>query len=202
MKKIAGFLFFSILMLAVIFTMGCSSSGPSVNQTPSAAATTVTVSGFVPNNLTTQVPLVNFGDASDLLAATTFDYGDGTSGPGHIHLIHGIGLDENANATAWLFTVEHGNQTSLVSFDTQGQEIMNWSSVYPQQEIFLSSIIQPYDLFEKNKETISPVNQSTAPESRDLVLANNNYTLTITGTGIHKVFTFDATTGALISTHD
>ena len=211
MKKTAIILFSILLIFVGSMTMGCSSSPaspsspsqPSVSQTPEQ--TQKANAGFTGNNLTVEIPVYNFDDVMAYVSDTEFDNGNGTKsapGSGHIQMIRGSGLDENANATLWLITVRHDILTSLVSFDEHGVSIMDWPGAYPKDEIFSDRIIHPKDLFDKNRAAIFSTPDAVVTESREVALAEGNYSLTVSGKGGNRVMVFDANTGALISSHD
>jgi hypothetical protein len=211
MKKPAIILFSILLIFVGSITMGCSSSPaspaspsqPSVSQAPEQTQKANT--GFTVNNLTMETPVYNFDDVVAYVSGIEFDNGNGTlsaPGSGHIQQIRGDGLDENANATLWLITIRHDSLTSLVSFDEQGEKVVDWPGAYPRDEIFSDRIIHPKDLFDKNRAVIFPTPDSVVAESREIALAEGTYTLTVSGKGTNRVMVFDAKTGVLISSHD
>ena len=153
-------------------------------------------------NLSDKQPIYSFEDALAWLPGTLFLAGDGPAAtfvPVHIQMIEGDWLNESSDAQSWVFTVRHENQTSLVIYDNHGKSAMKWPGAYPEAEISLDNIVKPKELFDRNRDVIFQQSRTTAPERREIRLANGNYTLTISGNGQERILIFDASTGALIS---
>jgi hypothetical protein len=99
--------------------------------------------------------------------------------------------------------VQFENTTSLVTYDRQGMNRVNWSAGFSGKEIHIDQIISPGKIFDQNREAISGMSQANGTISRQLVLEGDNYTLTLSGQGAApQVLVFDAATGALISSHE
>jgi hypothetical protein len=189
-----------VLVLAGCFTMGCSTTQPPVpqpNETPKG-----TDFGFRPGPVSGEQQALSFGDVAADLTSSVLNADNSSainaSEGNRILYIRGNKLNENGDAKSWIFAVRHNNRTSMVTYDQKGRYIVAWAGDFPLGEIKMDSIINPSDLFLKNRAAIirDPGNNLTV--SQDLVLSMNNYTLTRSEGETKRVMVFDATTGALI----
>jgi hypothetical protein len=193
-------IFFIIgLVLAGCFTMGCSTPNPARQPNETQQGTDI---GFPPVTTTREPQEFTFREARANIADLILNEGNSSAANvtsmNQILYIRGSSLNENGGAKSWIFAVRNNNKTSIVTYDRHGGNIAEWKDAFPWQEIQLDSVILPEDLFQKNRETIIPKTGENVTESRDLVLAMGNYTLTISGRGTTRVMVFDAKTGALI----
>ncbi len=200
MKKITYLIFFIIIAGALLVITGfVPLSSLSFSSEPKE---TKASAGFIVLNQSDPVTGINFQyTASRIL----FNFPDGASNesesPG-IRLIQGYNLDTSGNASSWDVIVCQEERSFLVTYSRFGERIYNWSGRCPEQEISLTNIITPHDLFIKHNELIFTHPDSISNESRGLTLGANTYYLTITGPGTQREFRFNATTGGLISAND
>jgi len=200
MKKMAYLLFFIVIAGALLALSGLVSL-PSLSFS-SETKETQAGTGFIILNQSDPVTGISFPDTASRILFSLPDRGDNaTESPG-IRMIRGYHLDANGNASSWDIIVCQAVHSYLITYGRSGERINNWSGRCPEQEIPLSRIITPRDLFLKHKERILPQPDSIANESRDLTLAGNTYYLTIAGPNVLRELRFNATTGALISAND
>jgi hypothetical protein len=119
-----------------------------------------------------------------------------------IKFIRGTDLDENGDAASWIFIVEHGDQLSMVTYNSQGMNVLSSPGTIKRAEIFTDKILSPRDLFARNHAEILQSSPSGTPAVRELSLVGGNYTLKITTPEKPRVLIFDAITGVLISSND
>jgi hypothetical protein len=108
-------------------------------------------------------------------------------------------IDSSGNAVTWLFGVRHSTGTELLMYDRAGWKIIPWSATLPSEEIILNQVVSPNTLFIQNKDVIFGTSSPSVQERRDLALQEGTYTLTITSGSTTRIFTFNTTTGALIT---
>jgi hypothetical protein len=120
----------------------------------------------------------------------------------HIQMVSGENLDDTGNASSWLFIVRYQNKTKFVTYDRDGETILDWSGGYPREEVFPNQVVSPGTLFDQNRDSIFKTPQAISTESRRLVLSGDTYTLTIRGRDSSRILVFDAKTGALTSSND
>jgi hypothetical protein len=108
-------------------------------------------------------------------------------------------LDRSGNASSWLFGVHQDAGTVLLMYDRSGWKINPWNATLPSEEIVMNRVVPPGTLFSRNKGVIFNTSSPSGPESRDLVLKQGVYTLTIRSGSSSRTLMFDATTGGLMS---
>jgi len=208
MRKVAYVIFFIVLVVAILVILGGSS--PSVFTPPKQATESKVNVGFAVLNQSDEFVRVSFEDVAPGIRYLGINWEDSTSAGTadttaentHIQLIRGNNLDATGNASSWLFVVRQPEQVSLVTYDRYGEKVSAWPGKYPEQEISISQIITPRELFEKNRELIFPTPLAAGSDSRELALAEDTYYLTITGKETTRYLTFDAKTGALTPSND
>jgi hypothetical protein len=137
-------------------------------------------------------PYISFEEAKQAFA----DYG---KLPVYYLLSHDV--DSAGNASSWLFGVYQGNGTVLLIYDRTGWNINPWNATLPKEEIPLEKVVPPVTLFTRNRDAIFPAASPAVPESRDLVLKEGVYTLTIRSGSTSRILMFNAATGGLTSGH-
>lgn len=199
MKKVAIAFFTILMLLAVCFTMGCSSlhfPGPSPTETQKKVDVGITV-----NTLPAVVQKYGFDTVTGYLAETMSGDAESAGGnftPGyHLQYILGTGLDETGNASSWTFAVRHMNETSLVTYDNHGQTVTEWPPSFGSDDINLSEVVSPGDIINLNREAIFPGSQANSTQIEDAILEGGNYTFRISDNGVLRILTFDAKTGVL-----
>lgn len=200
MKKKAYLLFFIVIAAAIIVITGFFSF-PSLSFSPDTKETKAGT-GFIILNQSDPVKGISFPDTASRILFSLPDSEDNTTESPGIRMIHGYKLDTSGNASSWDIIVCRGERSFLITYSSSGERIYNWSGRCPEQEIPLTLVITPRDLFLKHKEQIFLQPDAITNESRDLTLAGNTYYLTITGPAIQRDLRFNATTGALISAND
>ena len=197
------FAFFVVmLVLGSCLTPGCSTQQPALNESHTA---TNTGFRFLPTGSVSGEPqALSFKNVTRQLEGVMLDGGNSsavnTTPSKEILYIRGNELDENGQARSWVFVVRHANRTSLVTFDRQGMSLAAWRGRFPQRDIKLDSIILPEDLFVKNRALLTQDPGDYRTISRGLVLSMDRYTVTTSGT-VNRILVFNATTGALMSSH-
>jgi hypothetical protein len=204
MRNVVYGFFFILVVAAIIIIMGVN---PLSFFNPSPQATHSNVdAGFVVLNQSNEFERVNFEDIIPKVPYIGINREENTpdniTETTHIQMIRGYNLDATGNASSWIFVVRQPKRVSLVTYDHSGETVNSWLGWYPENEIIISQIITPRELFEKNREQIFPTPQMIVTESRELALTDGNYYLTITGQGKTKSLVFDAKTGALTSSND
>jgi hypothetical protein len=204
MKRIAYVLFFIVAAIAVLGALGAVTL-PLLQVFPGPAEPKANTT-FIILNQSDAFTGISFDDVASRIPVTLLNMEDRIGSTANatlgIRLIQGYDLDAAGNAGSWNILVWHPAQTMLVTYSRHGERMYNWSGKCPEQEINLTQIITPGDLFRKNQDWIIRQPESITGESRDLTLAGNTYYLTITGPGTQRDLRFNATTGALISTND
>ena len=142
-------------------------------------------------------PYISFDEAKQKFGDYTTDGSSREKLP--VFYIFSRDVDGSGNAIAWLFGVREGTETKLLMYDRTGWKTIPWSATFPSEEIMLNQVISPDTLFSQNKEVIRSSSSPSVPERRDLVLKQGKYTLTINSNNTSRTFTFDATSGALIT---
>ena len=121
-----------------------------------------------------------------------------TSNEKKVYFMLSRDLDEQGNATSWIFGVSGINGQEFLVKDRAG-----WTTIekvtLPSEQIFLDTIVTPENLFIQNRAVIFKNPSPAVPERRDLELQRGVYTLTIVSGNSTKSLTFNATTGALIT---
>ena len=178
------------------FFMGCSApASPSQEKTPGNQNISMITISDIP-------PVMSFEDAVSNL--NTLDFGQGTSNSSvdekHILFFHGSKLDTNGDATSWIFFVGRGNQTYLATITPDSNSVTSWIGGVPDQEIVIDRIIHPSSLLTMNRDRIfaTPANTSN---SLDLTLSEGKYAVSIASDRGKHTLTFNAETGALISSN-
>jgi len=184
-----------ILVVAGCLTLGCTAQ-PSPVQ-PNATVND-TGPGFQPATagaVSGEPQGIAFSDVLTSLA----DMGPGagpasnTTSQVQVLYVHGIRLNEGGGAASWTIAIRSGNQTSIVTYDPLGRHITLWKGEVYWHEIQWDSIIPPETLFVQNQAIITQGGNLTV--TRDLVLSDGTYTLTLTSPGSSRILTFNATTG-------
>jgi len=200
MKKMTYLLFFIVIAGALLAISGLVSL-PSLSFS-SETKETKAGTGFIILNQSDPVTGISFPDTASRILFSLPDSGENATESTGIRMIRGYYLDTSGNASSWDVIVCQEKRSFLITYSRFGERIHNWSGRCPEQEIPLTGIITPRDLFLKHKERILPQPDSITNESRDLTLAGNTYFLTITSSKVQRELRFDATTGALISAND
>ena len=185
---------FAILLLGtLILCSACvGNTAPAVSQ-PVVTGDRPVVTGGLSQVVTEELsPYISFEEAKQAFA----DYG---KVPVYYLLAHDV--DSAGNASSWLFGVYQGNGTVLLIYDRTGWNINPWNAKLPAEEIMLDGVVPPGRLFSQNKESIFPAVSPAVPESRDLVLKEGVYTLTIRSGSTSRILMFNAATGGLTSGH-
>lgn len=123
----------------------------------------------------------------------------GSGGNFHVYYLISKNIDETGNAQSWLFGARQQNETLLLTYDRTGWSKNTWNAMLPSEEILLSQIIAPENLFIQNKGVIFSSKSSSIIESRNLVLQQGIYTLTINSGNTSRTLRFNATTGKMMS---
>jgi hypothetical protein len=204
MKKVA-YVFFFILLAASIIVLTMGNPLSFFYSSPQTTHPKADV-GFIVLNQPNEFERINFEDSASNVRYIGINREDpaaeNATEATHIHLIRGYNLDATGNASSWIFVIRQPERVSLVTYDRSGETVNAWPGAYPGNEIIISQIIMPRELFEKNRVQIFPTSQEVTAGLRELALADGNYYLTITGQGTTRHLVFDAETGALTSAND
>ena len=111
------------------------------------------------------------------------------------------GVDGSGNASSWMFGVYQENRSVLLVYDRTGWSINPWNVTLPQEEIPMNTVLPPSELFKRNTEALSNLSAPQSPESRELILKEGVYTLTLRSGSTTRALMFNATTGGLITDH-
>ena len=138
-------------------------------------------------------PSITFDEAIQAFGEYSRTSGSAEKFP--VYYLFSRDVDAAGNASSWLFGVRQENGTALLMYDRTGWKINPWNATLPEEEIVLSQVIPPGTLFARNKEVLSGASSPSIPESRDLVLKEGTYTLTIRSGNTSRTLMFNATTG-------
>ena len=200
-KKII--IFFIVVFIAIIALMISFNIFPAFTPAQQEIPKKIDI-GFTSPNISSSQPMYSFKDVTKRLKEITFENNNGsisnTSQDMHILYVSGKKMDESGEATSWVFAIRHGNLSSMVTYDKNGETVLDWPTVFTGQEIDLNQIVFPDELFRINKVLLSDQQNGSIDISRELVLADSNYTVTLTSEGKIQVLQFDAKLGALTST--
>jgi hypothetical protein len=111
--------------------------------------------------------------------------------------VRGLGIDSSGGAQSWIFAIRENNKDYLVTYDRRGQTIAAWNGAASSRDMATDSIITPDQLVRKNAAAIF----DSPAVSRDLVLMNESYTITLTGPTGTRALVFDARTGGMTGSH-
>ncbi len=200
MKKMAYLLFF--IMIAIVLLAIAGFTSLPLFSFSSETKDTKANTGFIILNQSDQFTGISFPDTSSRILSSIPDWEENVTESSSIRMIQGYNLDNTGNASSWDIIVCQEKRSFLVTYSRSGERIYNWSGRCPEQEIPLTRIIKPADLFLKYRELIFTQPDSITNESKDLTLEGNTYYLTITSPAIQQELRFNATTGVLISAYD
>ncbi len=141
-------------------------------------------------------PYISFDEAKQEFGRYNSPDGSGAQLP--VYYLYSRDMDRAGNAMSWLFGVRQGNGTVLLIYDRTGWKINPWNATLPSEEIRLEQIVPPGTLFARNTEAISGKAASSPGESRELVLKQGVYTLTIRSGSTSRILMFNAITGGQI----
>jgi hypothetical protein len=184
---------FVILLLSIlVLCSGCVLPG-NQNTTQNAGLVQVTVQ--------TESSRISFDTARERLKEYQTDSLNGTISAKKIYYIFAKDIDDSGNAMSWVFGVNYGMGDRLLIYDRNGwTSFPKSNTTLPSEEIVVDKIVSPSDLFTKNKAVIlSATSPSAIPEVRDLELQAGIYRLTLSSGGKGRIFTFNSTTGVLIT---
>ena len=214
MSKTAVVFFIILLVIASCFIAGCSSLPFSGTPTPTERPKNITETpkninvGLTGQDNSVTSQRYQFEDtAGGIFSTDLFVTGEDTSAINvskerHIKSVRGTDLDETGDATSWTFVVQHGDQVSIITYNSQGMSVSSATGTINMTDIVPDQIISPRVLFEKNHAVIFNATPSSTTVSRDLSLGGGYYTLTISGQDAPRILVFDAKTGVLISSND
>jgi|GEM_PF-3351233 len=113
--------------------------------------------------------------------------------------VTGSGVDLSGNATSWMlgFCNENGNQ--LLVCDMHGWRQMKWAGVLPDDEIDLSQIVSPEELYARAAGPLAAAMKASGVEEGNLSLSGREYTVTLISDGKLNMLYFDAFTGEEVS---
>jgi len=197
-RTVPAHILFLAIIIAGCFTLGCVAQ-PSAQPNTAANGTSFGFRPATAGTVSGEPQGVPFGDVTnslgDMEPGTGNDPASNASSPAQLLYVHGIRLNEKGEAASWTIAIRSGNQTSIVTFDPQGRHTSPWKGEVRWKEIRLDSIVPPETLFVRNPAAITPDQGGNLAVTRDLVLSDGTYTLTLTAPGSRKVLTFNATTG-------
>lgn len=197
MRRGASVIFSLILVLAVCFIAGCSSLPSGTSPADSSAGGANASVRLV--NMSEEIPTsYSFEDVKPYAYNVPLDPNAPPDyNETHVLLVTGENMDENANASRWLFVMQFHNYTAFVTFDQKGETVTNWPAGYTGPDTYPDQVIPPKELFAKNRDLIFRPGTAITNESIKLALSGGNYTLTTMEGKKTRIQVFDATTGAL-----
>jgi hypothetical protein len=119
-----------------------------------------------------------------------------------IYYIFGKDVDKNGNASVWIYGVRHAMGKSLLLYDRSGWKIMSWGGILPDKQIQLKTLTSLHSIFARNNDMINNNSIYFGDLKRQVELMNNTYFITISDDKKTSVFTFNATSGALIQHYE
>ena len=189
-----------LIVLACCFFAGCSTSsdtgGSSVKENNLGVSFPPSAAG--PRNY-------SFEEVKSEVYTSPIDpVPDAYPDPAEVHIlsITGENLDENANASRWIFVVRYKNTTDIVTYDQQGQSVTTWTGGFNGIEVYPDQVVSPRTLFDQNRADLFKTTATNSLETRRLELSGGNYSLIVKGPDYTRMFMFDAKTGALTFSND
>jgi hypothetical protein len=119
-----------------------------------------------------------------------------------IRYIGAKNLDAAGEATSWIFGVGKDNMTTIYTYDRNGVAEIPWDAGLPEQEIDLSTVLTPRELITSNHIRVPVTNASQEQSGVMLEMMDGSYIVTYPPGSSPHTLTFNATTGALISSYD
>jgi len=115
-----------------------------------------------------------------------------------IYYIRGENVDAAGRAKRWIFGVNEGRNTSLLVYDSTGVARIPWEKEgLPDQKINIAGILSPADIM-----SIAESGNQTPAGNPELEISGGTYTVTEPAGSHPREYIINATTGALITTHD
>lgn len=183
------------LVVAVCFCAACVSDQPAENQTP-VQTTSATNVGIVQVASTIQQESFTLEDAASAVANQNQVNGSSQHLP--IFYIRGESVDASGQAERWIFGIRQGTDTALLVYDRTGVARIPWQADrLPDQEINIAGILSPADIM-----TIAHSGNQTPAGNPELEISRGEYTVTEPLGSHPREYIINATTGALITTHD
>ncbi len=168
------------LLLVLCFFCACTSQTPPQTANETALPTTAQAgNGGLTQINTVSHPPVSLGYADMRLRNEMKSYGDAV-GKLHVYFIEGNDIDAAGNAASWVFGVGSSPDNTMIEFDGNTWTTTRYGGSLPSEEIFLTGIVDPAGLFAQNQQAIAAGSPAGSPVTRNLVLSDGVYTLTVT----------------------
>jgi len=186
-----------LLLLLFSFSTGCISFGPPSNGNQGSLKSPQTGQGPLQDITSRNAPKVSLEDAMSTLPAAEQEGGIDINGM-NITKVWGYGVDSSGLARTWVFGMQGGGKTTLLS-DSEGDwKVLALPTTLPQEEVKIKELISPQDLFQQNLNTIVREMNRLKVEECDLTLDQNTYQITIHSASESSTLSFNAKTGELI----
>jgi hypothetical protein len=143
----------------------------------------------------------NLDDINRMIPGVQLDKINETSEK-EIYYILGNDVDEKGNASTWIYGIRHAMGKSLMLYDRSGWKIMSWGGILPDKQIQLGTLTPLHNIFTRNNEMINNNSIYFGNLKRQVELMNDTYFITISDGKKTHVFTFNATSGALIQRYE
>jgi hypothetical protein len=143
----------------------------------------------------------NLDDVNRIIIGVQLDALNETSEK-DIYYILGKDVDENGNASTWIYGIHHPLGKSMMLYDRSGWRIMSWGGILPDAPIQLGTLTPLHNIFIRNNEMINNNSTPSGNFKRQVELMANTYIITTSDDKKNRVFTFNATSGALIQYHE
>jgi hypothetical protein len=183
---------FAILALLSLIVCSACVSQPTGDQKPQQNG------GFTQVIKPVEPSRINFEEAKAQLIEYRLNSLNEAMNAKTVYYMRSRDVDESGNATGWIFGVLRGSEAEFLVYDRTGWTTLG-NATLPSEEIEIDNIVSPDFLFKQNKEIILGNPSPAVPERRDIELQRGFYKLTITSGSTHRILTFNATTGALIT---
>lgn len=112
-----------------------------------------------------------------------------------IYTIRGEDVDAGGMATSWMYGIRHAAGTSFLIFDENGWRIIPAKDTFSDTKIEIGSLVNVSRMFMEHQDLFG----SQGITGRQVEISGNIVRVTVReGTATPQIYTFDATTGALI----
>lgn len=179
------------LVLAFSVVGGCIGGAPA-EATPPEGTTGIT--GISAPAAEGTVPLEAALDTLAIYNAEEFLSTDGMA----VHMVSGTGVDATGNATRWMLGASRESETFILIYEKNQWREYPWGGPLPEQEINLTKVVSPGDLFRTQAGVINALLETEGAGETELLLSGGIYTIEVPGRDGRKALELNAMTGDVI----
>lgn len=115
-----------------------------------------------------------------------------------IHQVLGTGVDLDGRAASWALGLRDGEEVRWLTFGPAGWQEISLPAPLPEEEVNVTAILSPEDLFAGQEEVLRPVMGRLSADTVDLSLAEGVYSVTVRSSAGMEVLAFWADTGEVV----